>query len=308
MNTFDKIVAGMMGGMAIWVAVQVRRNYIDGRASGIGKVERVKRRIYKEIAIAQQKGIDLNIKYIDMPSPMRNALREVGEQFGWKQSSRSAASGKTYEEAYYNSLKRAYNAVSGFEDVEGVGAVYNVRNAEGRIVLTWNDVQDAADHVRQEPDAIEVLEQKNANLRKRIRNRSRKLPVIYNMQAEDPANENYAELPGEYEIIQDKDGQLSIFGIGSNSVSGNRYFRVDYGVAVLSVEGFENGKPYEIWKAYQTPLGAKSEMHRIAKEYFDSGYDVEPDDEHNPTQYKMYIANHPEEEAIVKVRMAKMYR
>lgn len=185
----------MMGGMAIWVAIQVKRNYVDGRASGIGKVERVKRRIYKEIAIAQQKGIDLNIKYIDMPSPMRNALREVGEQFGWKQSSRSAASGKAYEEAYYNSLKRAYNAVSGFEDVEGVGAVYNVRNAEGQIVLTWNDVQDAADHVRQEPDAIEILEQKNANLRKRIRNRSRKLPVIYNMQAEEPANENEAEVP-----------------------------------------------------------------------------------------------------------------
>lgn len=196
MNTFDKIVAGMMGGMAIWVAIQVKRNYVDGRASGIGKVERVKRRIYKEVSVAQKAGIDFERKITEYSENGLALIESIGKQFGWKQSSRSIESGKSYAEAYFNSLKRAYNAVSG---VQGVGEVYEVRNRNGKVVLTWSD---AIDHVKQEPSVIEDLERRNAETRRRIRNRqrSRKLPVVYNMQEEEPANENYAILPGSNQL------------------------------------------------------------------------------------------------------------
>ena len=81
--------------------------------SGIGKVERVKRRIYKEIEAAQKLGVDFDLKYNELMNSQLNSLEEVGKMFGWKQTKRSIESGKPYTEAYYNSLKRAYNAIAG---------------------------------------------------------------------------------------------------------------------------------------------------------------------------------------------------
>ena len=120
--------------------------------SGIGKVERIKRRIYKEVSMAQDAGVDFSKKFDELTGDERDALIRVGTEVGWKQSKRSIESGKSYTESYFGSLRRAWNAVSG---CEGIGRAYDVRNANGDVVLTWID--QAVEHVEQEPDAHVLL-------------------------------------------------------------------------------------------------------------------------------------------------------
>lgn len=126
--------------------------------AGIGKVERVKRRIYKEIAAAQKLGVDFDLNYQDLMNSQLNSLEEVGKMFGWKQVKRSIESGKPYAEAYYNSLKRAYNAIAGI----GIGAVdydtYTIRNGNGKIILQWREYAPVVEHLKQEP-IVEIVEQ-----------------------------------------------------------------------------------------------------------------------------------------------------
>lgn len=126
--------------------------------SGIGKVERVKRRIYKEIAAAQKLGVDFDLKYADLSNSQLNSLEEVGHMFGWKQTKRSLESGRLYTEAYYNSLKRAYNAISGI----GIGAAdydtYTIRNRNGKIILQWREYAPVIEHLQEEP-IVEIVEQ-----------------------------------------------------------------------------------------------------------------------------------------------------
>lgn len=118
----------------------------------IGKVERVKRRIYKEVSLAQQEGVDFSKKFPELTTQERSALERVGKQVGWKQSKRSIESGKPYVESYYGSLRRAWNAVSG---IAGIGATsYDVYDRDGNVCLTWTDVTD---HIEHEPEAKVLL-------------------------------------------------------------------------------------------------------------------------------------------------------
>lgn len=137
-------------GLALWTKKR--------GVSGIGKVERVKRRIYKEIAAAQKLGVDFDLKYADLSNSQLNSLEEVGHMFGWKQTRRSLESGRLYTEAYYNSLKRAYNAISGI----GIGAAdydtYTIRNGNGKIILQWREYAPVIEHLQEEP-IVEIVEQ-----------------------------------------------------------------------------------------------------------------------------------------------------
>ena len=123
------------------------------KEKGVGKVERIKRRIYKEVSLAQDAGVDFSKKYNDLNSAEIEALRHIGQDvIGWKQSKRAIESGKPYTESYYGSLRRAWNAVSG---ISGIGATtYDVRDAEGNVVLSWTDVTE---HIEQEPDSHVLL-------------------------------------------------------------------------------------------------------------------------------------------------------
>lgn len=122
------------------------------RIAGIGKVERVKRRIYKEVSMAQQAGVDFSKKFPELTTQERQALERVGHDVGWKQSKRSVESGKPYVESYYGSLRRAWNAVSG---ISGIGATsYDVYDRDGNVCLTWTDVTD---HIEHEPEAKVLL-------------------------------------------------------------------------------------------------------------------------------------------------------
>ena len=137
-------IAGLAG--ALWLINRHKS------VSGIGKVERIKRRIYKEVSLAQDAGVDFSKKFSELSRAEMDALEHIGKDvIGWKQSKRSIESGKPYVESYYGSLRRAWNAVSG---VQGIGRAYDVRNADGDVVLTWNDIKE---HIQQEPDAHTLL-------------------------------------------------------------------------------------------------------------------------------------------------------
>ena len=139
------ITALLIGAGALWL---LRRK----RISGIGKVERVKRRIYKEVSMAQQAGVDFSKKFPELTTQERQALERVGHDVGWKQSKRSVESGKPYVESYYGSLRRAWNAVSG---ISGIGATsYDVYDRDGNVCLTWTNVTD---HIEHEPEAKVLL-------------------------------------------------------------------------------------------------------------------------------------------------------
>ena len=129
---------------------------------GIGKVERVKRRIYKEVSLAQDAGVDFSKKFADLSGSERDALIRLGQDMGWKQSKRAVESGKPYAESYYNSLRRAWNAVSG---CEGIGRTYDVKDRNGNVVLTW--IEDAQAHVDAEQRVLEA-EKRAAESRKRL--------------------------------------------------------------------------------------------------------------------------------------------
>ena len=131
--------------------------------NGIGKVERIKRRIYKEVALAQKAGVDFTKKYDELSTAEKNALKRIGNEVGWKQSKIAIQNGKSYTDSYFNSLRRAWNAVSG---LGGIGRAYQVRDAKGNVCLTW--IEDAAAHYDAEQRTLEA-EQRAMEARRRLR-------------------------------------------------------------------------------------------------------------------------------------------
>lgn len=98
-------------GSAILGAIKRKR---EG-TSGIGAA---KRRVFKELSLAQKAGVDFTKKYDELSPSEIKALQKVSNDTG-------------YTETYYKSLKKAYDAIS------GIGASYDVVNADGDTVLTW---------------------------------------------------------------------------------------------------------------------------------------------------------------------------
>lgn len=122
------------------------------QTSGVGAV---KRRIYAELAAAQDAGVNLDGGYND-----RNAqtLERLGKRFGFRQSARST---KPYAESYYNQLRRAYNAVAGIGATTLPYSEYNVRNSNGDVIVTYRDygsekqqMADAINWVHDERDIV----------------------------------------------------------------------------------------------------------------------------------------------------------
>lgn len=165
---------------------------------GIGKVERVKRRIYKEVSLAQNAGVDFSKKFADLSGSERDALIRLGQDMGWKQSKRAAESGKPYAESYYNSLRRAWNAVSG---CEGIGRAYNVKDTQGNVVLTW--IEDAQAHVDAEQRVLEA-EKRAEEARKRLAKTRATTPTV--APAPTPkapkVNKKEAEYQERYDFAQ----------------------------------------------------------------------------------------------------------
>lgn len=97
--------------------------------TGIG---RVKRRIYRELADAQDHGIDFNSVYYGDES----MLRSLANKYGYKGSKKST---KPIEEQYFNSLQRAYRAISGIGSTSLPYHKSEVTNKYGDVVLAYYD-------------------------------------------------------------------------------------------------------------------------------------------------------------------------
>lgn len=170
---------------------------------GVGALPRVKRRIYKEVSLAQSAGVDFSKKFDELTEDEIVTLETVGSDANWKQSKRAKESGKSYAESYYGSLKRAWNAVSG---CEGVGTAYNVKDADGNIVLTW--IEDAAAHVEAERSAedsrrrVEELEREIRKTRNRMKARDRKIQREGLMPAEKPQEPTEVKPTNAYEALK----------------------------------------------------------------------------------------------------------
>lgn len=105
------ITALLIGAGALWL-ISRKRNGV----AGIGAAR--KRRIYKELSLAQQAGVDFTKPYEDLTEDEIESLQRVSNETG-------------YTETYYKSLQKAYNAIS------GIGEAYDVVDANGNTVLTW---------------------------------------------------------------------------------------------------------------------------------------------------------------------------
>lgn len=142
----------------------------DKSTDGIGSTERIKRRIYKEISLAQNAGIDFNKDYSEFTDEEIATLEELGHNASWEQKEQ-----KPYAQAYYESLSKAYSAISGV----GIGSAYDVRDKNGNVILTW--IEDAAAHVAHEREIEEArkrtleAEERAAAARKKKNSTQRKL-------------------------------------------------------------------------------------------------------------------------------------
>ena len=176
-----RVTKTLLGALAVGIAAFVLARKNTKGTSGIGAA---KRRIYKEISLAQKAGVDFSKKYDELTAEEIEALKNVSSKTG-------------YTETYYKSLKKAYDAIS------GIGSTYDVMDADGNVCLTW--IEDAAAQAA-EKRAIEekrrVLEEKDAELRKR-RNASKR------MQKKIERDGLLSVMPG--------DRQTSLFGVSALS-------------------------------------------------------------------------------------------
>ena len=186
MNWAAGAAAAYFVGSAIAGAIKRKRE----ATSGIGAA---KRRIYKELSLAQQAGVDFSKKYDELTDEEIIALQQVGAETG-------------YTETYYKSLKKAYDAIS------GIGANYDVRDADGNVCLTW--VEDPAEQARaaQELEDVrkrtEEAEARASESRKRLKKMRRGDYFMDNWDGAKELGERMARKQAE-------ESQLALFGVGS---------------------------------------------------------------------------------------------
>lgn len=117
--------------------------------SGIGRVTKQKRRVFIELSEAQRNGVNFDSTFEDLTGKQKASLKTLANRFGYKQPSRST---KLYEEAYYNNLRRQYQAVAGTNLPYNA---YYVYNENGDVIIEYHDygtdeqkLQRAIDYVR----------------------------------------------------------------------------------------------------------------------------------------------------------------
>lgn len=117
------------------------------KQQGIGKA---KRRIYRDISNLQDSGIDLSQSWELLDREERQIVNDIAHfhehRYGdWKSSSRSS---KSAGEQYYNSLRRAYNQITGIGATDLVPIEYSVKNEYGDTVVIYRDYGSDEDRMR----------------------------------------------------------------------------------------------------------------------------------------------------------------
>lgn len=209
-------------GSAIAGAVKRRK---EQSMNGIGAVERIKRRIFKEISLAQDAGIDLNKDYSQFTDEEIATLEELGHAASWEQREQ-----KPYAQAYFESLQKAYNAISGV----GIGKAYEIKDKNGNTILTWID--DAAAHVAHEREIEDI--------RKRT------------LEAERAAEAARKKRRSTDRAI--RQGQMSLFGAGTGYAP--EVERELWEIWREQLENEETDWDYATWRAKVGDEYAKSDV------------------------------------------------
>ena len=132
-----KQTAKYLIGTALGVAAVV----LLRKALGVKGIGATKRRIFKEISLAQKAGVDFEKKYDELSDKEIKALQKVSNDTG-------------YTETYYKSLKKAYDAVS------GIGTTYDVMDADGNTVLIWtDDPKKIKTNTADDPERLRALQE-----------------------------------------------------------------------------------------------------------------------------------------------------
>lgn len=117
------------------------------KATGVGSVKnlygekrrpRRKRTIFMELSDAQNAGIDFNEPYNPQQSEILNRL---AERYNFNKALTTRKDGSWYDNAeqYFDALRRTYKAISGIGATDLPYSTSVVRNANGDIIITYND-------------------------------------------------------------------------------------------------------------------------------------------------------------------------
>lgn len=132
------------------------------KPSGVGKVERRKKRtIYEEIAEAQNSGIDFDSAYDEADN---GKLLKLAKKYHFSKSDTARRNGDYYgtAEQYFDSLRRAYKVISGIGATTLPFTESKVYNANGDLILTYNDYGTAEQQLH---DAINFVDNVNSPVR-----------------------------------------------------------------------------------------------------------------------------------------------
>lgn len=208
------ISAAYFIGSAIAGAIKRKRE----STSGVGAA---KRRIFKELSLAQKAGVDFTKKYDELTDKEITALQRVSNDTG-------------YTETYYKSLKKAYDAIS------GIGAAYDVTDADGNTLLTWIEDPDGQTYARAydpERDRAYLEEQEiEADRQWAAENKAREF------------EEREARLAEQRKRLRKagRSSQMALFGVGNNtptySESRLNTYLDTYHIAELVAQNTPDGK------------------------------------------------------------------
>ena len=135
MNTMksDKIINWIAAAGALYFVGTAIAGAIKRKREGVEGIGKLKRRIYSEMYELQKAGVPLNVKWSDLDANEQKRAEKVAHNSGYVQPQSST---KTYGEAFYNSLHRAYNAIAG-TDLPYQESI--VENENGDPIIIYRD-------------------------------------------------------------------------------------------------------------------------------------------------------------------------
>lgn len=167
---------------------------IAKRNKSVAGVGAAKRRIFKELSLAQKAGVDFTKKYDELSASEIKALQKVSNETG-------------YTENYYKSLKKAYDAIS------GIGASYDVVDEDGNTVLTWVEDPSGESQSRMTYNAADEVERERALLEAREIEDDR---AWYEQQKARESDEREKRLAETRKRLKKsgRSSQMALFGMG----------------------------------------------------------------------------------------------
>ena len=241
MKTENKIALGAFAGILALVCLHKNKG-----TSGIGAA---KRRIYKEISLAQQAGVDFTKKYDELTEDEIESLQRVSNENG-------------FTETYYKGLKKAYDAIS------GIGEAYDIADENGNTVLTW--IEDPELHT-----AYEDPERERALLEARAIDDERWYAEQHRAQDLEEREKKLAEQRKRL-AKAGRSSQMQLFGCGYAAAHKPFWYRIP---SVQFIYHGDWADPEIYYRGqYYNATAAENELYEIWRnqiEYDETRYDFD---------------------------------